>query len=261
MTEIDILKPDGNPNTFNLLIYGDPGAGKTTFSASAQQHSVLNKALFLNIEGGMLSAQQSGAGKIDIENFDHLERIFWELAGGAHPDYRTIIIDSGSDLQALDLEEIVGQASKKDKNRDLDTPYLQDYGKSTHRLRRILRWFRDMDRNLIVTALVKRVYPGDPTTAPQQAARGIQPIAAFPAFTSALSRSVLGYMDFVWYAYVDNEGKHKLLTKPSTSPYVVKTRGANFSVALPTVVDANLPAIMDLLLETEYGVRKDNTSE
>src|SRR5690606_38509739 len=104
-----------------------------------------------------------------IHSTEQLEEIFWKVAN-RDPEYqrfRTFVIDSVTELQAVNIEEVVSESIEKEKrrrrqqdiDRSIDEPHLRDYGKSTARLRRILRWYKNLPVNVILTALPKHVYP------------------------------------------------------------------------------------------------------
>jgi hypothetical protein len=245
---IIIKKASDIERYIKALVYGDPGIGKTTFAATGEGHPQLERTLFINIEGGMLSiAGTSAEATEQLRDVDSVEEVFWGLAqkkeGWEH--FQTVVIDSGTELQTMDLEGIVAEARKKNKKRSLDDIYLEDYGKSTARLKRVFRQFRDLPMHVIVTCLTKRVMP------PNAQKTNAQPRAIMPSLTEKLAMSLMGYMDFVWYMYIGEEGKREILTRDK-GPYKAKTRGARFSEALgERVVEPNLATIYDLLIETE----------
>ena len=228
-------------HTLNVLVYGDPGVGKTTFAASAAKHPELGPVLFINIEGGMLSIRSEDKVYTteQIKSTADVEALFWRLQKGELEQFKTIVLDSITELQTLNLEEI-----GKKGGRGVDALELQDYGKSTAQLRRLFRMFRDLPRHVIFTALVVREMP-------QTNRKSAQPTEVRPHLTSKLSQSVQGYMDAVWYLYVDADGERQLLTSP-VGPYKAKTRGARFAERIGNKIqNPNLSDLYTHLTETE----------
>lgn len=243
---------------FNVLLYGDPGSGKTTLAATSQESEHMKNVLFLNIEGGLLSVSYRGDVRaVDIESTDEVEEAFWKIRDKKPPfeTIQTVVIDSGTELQTKNLEEIVTDAMSKNrtsrsgKERAPDDIWQEDYGRSTARLKRIFRQFKDLPVNVIITALAKYVYPKV-----ADAAKLVEtdPLVVMPSFTQKLGESVMGYVDFVWYTYYDQEDKKfKVLTRPQ-GPYRAKTRGPNFQKAIGTVITSpNMAELYDLFVTSE----------
>lgn len=251
MTEpLKIEQVDAHKPWIKALVYGDPGVGKTTFAATAQKHDAMSDVLFINIEGGMLSVRGTGVAATEkIKHTNQIEELFWKLKSDSDfARYQTVVIDSGTELQTLNLSNIVEDsiAKKRTKGRSVDDIHLEDYGKSTAQLRRLFRNFRDLDKHVVVTALPKRVMPqnaGAQSTG--------EPTLVYPAFTEKLAFSVMGYMDFVWYLYTDKEGHRKLLTQEQ-GVYKAKTRGQVFAQEIgKSVSDPDLSVLFQTLLNTE----------
>lgn len=232
---MELYKVVRTKNTpLNTIVYGEPGSGKTTFAASAQNHPAMKDVLFLNIEGGLLTLVDRGDIRAtDIRTVEELEEAFWELHHGKDglDKIRTVVIDSGTELQTLSLEGIAKAAKDKNpsKREDQDTFEQRDYLKSTNNLKRVLRYFRDMDKNVIITALPKYVYPksGDEQ----------EPTECMPSFTSKLSTALQGYVDNVWYIHFDKEKQKRYLITQPRGIYKAKTRGQAFSEKLGAIVE------------------------
>lgn len=249
-----------------LLVYGNPGVGKTKLTTTAVDHPDMSPAVIFSFEGGLLSVPRetrSRLKKVPIKSISDLENGFWNLVnkqpGWEH--FKTAILDSGTEMQTLSLEEIVraamakeAKAGKKERKRKSpDEIFQQDYGKDTARLRRVFRWFRDAPFHTIITALPKFVYAKKRTNNPNEEAK-LE--AVIPAFTAKLGTSVQGYMDFVWYLFEEKKTRdHYLLTQPQGAFYA-KTRGIDFAKKIGQKVSCPIdqPVLADLfskLLETE----------
>lgn len=249
-----IAKPD--TAWLNILVYGRPGVGKTTFAAGANDHPAMKDALFLSVEGGLLSVAGRGdIFKVELSNPTELEEVFWDFIkkDEAYARFKTVVLDSGTEIQNSGLEDIVrrnimspeNQGKPESKRRDdLDRFYLEDYGKSNAQLTRMFRWFRDAPMHFIMTALPKPVYP-------KGNSENVEPVEVIPSFTAKLAESAQGFMDFVWYMYLDGEGKRWILTRDRL-PYRAKTRGPRFAEAIgERVEDPSLPKLYETFLQTE----------
>jgi phage nucleotide-binding protein len=216
----------------NILIYGDPGAGKTYLAGTAQDVPEMQNVHFFNIDGGLMTLASRGGDitATDIHSVDDLEREFFKVANH-DPEYsgvKTVVIDNISELLTLALEEATTREFaarvKKNKNYSIDEVYLEDYSVAGKKLARILRGFRDLPLNVIYLAHKKdKMRKGTNTLE-----------ASTPNLTDKLCVAVCGYMDFVGYLYtadeqVEHNGQYQtvmhryLLTQPMNN-YVAKIR-------------------------------------
>lgn len=267
----------------NLLLYGSPGVGKTTFACQAQDHENMQDVLLCNIEGGTISiAHRGDITTVDIEDPQQLEAVFWELKKGEDGTFgsiQTVIIDSGTELQNIGLERIVQEEYEKalakaggvidvSKRANIDDVWLEDYKRSGSQISRVFRYFRDLRCHCIVTALSREVYP--PQSGGNRQAASMtpnqQPIEVRPGFTKSLASTITGFVDFVWYMFEDQdegtEERQRYLLTHSNDIYYAKTRGPAFREAMGTYVllkdlsdpkseGFTLPDLYDLLRESK----------
>lgn len=226
---------------FKLLVYGPPGVGKTSLAATLDPE----RTLFLNIEGGMISVAGTKARVTDqLKRVDQVEEIFWKLAQGDDELQwvTTVVLDSATELQTINIEGIVSDAVAKNPNkRSKDEIQIQDYGRSTARLKRLFRLFRDLPMHVIITALSKdRLSNGE----------NKRVVATIPYLTEKLSASLMGYMDYVWYMQVLH-GIRTVCTQDFEA-IKAKTRGHRFAAAIGDwVTEPHLATLYRTLLETE----------
>lgn len=210
-----------------LLLYGGPGRGKTFFAAEAQGNPDLADVLFVNIEGGLLTVSDRDVTAIDIGKNDDgssnhniigdLEKVVWALAT-KQPGYdtvKTVVVDSVSELQTRDLEDLVKNAGK----HDIDVREQRDYGIDTNRLKRVLRQLKDLNLNVIFTAIYKEITNDSGKV-----------IEICPALTDKVKEALMAYVDFVWYLYTEGEGKDqkRILLTEQKGLFRAKTRNKAF---------------------------------
>lgn len=136
-----------------MLLYGQPGAGKTVFAASAP------RPLILDTERGSKSLlnhpKLAGVDVLQVYTFKDLHDIFWELKDTESEfskKYDSVIIDSISELQKVQLDELLDAAVEKNKNRSPYLPEWQEFNMNTNAMRRIVIAFRDLEKHLVITA-------------------------------------------------------------------------------------------------------------
>lgn len=225
----------------NGMVYGDPGVGKTHWAATAVG-SDMDEVLFINIEGGLQTirnfkklprVEHIGVGDPNskIEAVSKLEEVIWKVISKApgFGDIRTVVIDSVSELQNRDLEDVVEDAKK-----DIDDIGQDEYRKSTYRMRKVMRLARDAPFHLILTGLTK--------TARDRKTQEV--VGMGPALTRALGESIIGFMDFVWYMYEDPQTKERCFLTRKKGPVYAKTRDDRDNPAFPEILrGATLPQV------------------
>ena len=248
-----LITPDIFTNKMNILIYGDPGSGKTHLAGTAQDVPEMADVHAFNIDGGIMTlASRGDIHATNIRSVDELEQELFRIAN-KDPKYaktKTVVIDNITELQTLALENITTRElvnrRKKDKSYTVDEVYLEDYGVAGKQLARVLRGFRDLPIHVIYIAHKKdKMRKGTNTLEESK-----------PNLTEKLCTAVMGYMDFVWYLYTADEvvgndevGYHNvthryMLTQPMNN-YAAKTRGHEFAARLGAIIeDPNMVNIM-----------------
>lgn len=221
----------------NLLVYGAPGVGKTTFAASAQDSEYGRDVLFIDVEGGVRSI--SDRDDITIfrpESFDDIKSVYIELKAGNLP-YKTVVVDSIGEAQALGLRTIMRTS------RTPDLPGLQDYGKSNEQIGGLIRGLRSMAQsngiNVIFTALA--VETKDESTGA---------VLTRPALTPKALELAAGAVDMLGYLTQDKNGKRVLKFQPNPT-YMAKVRQPASGEQIPLVIEN--PTLPDILAIVRSG--------
>lgn len=227
--------------TIKMLVYGDPGVGKTVFSCSG------DKTIFVDVEGGSLSVQSRIKSKKVLkkkfDTFDEIEDFIRSLRDKGPGKADTLVIDSITELQKKLMDYIV------DSHPEVKRPYgdgltVGDWGYNTERMRRFIRMARDLDMNVILTAL-----------AMDEKNEVTGAVKTMPKMSSKLAADVCGYVDIVGYLYVDSvqvtdddgntsEGSIRRMLVQPVGSYYAKDR----SGVLGTVVDnPTFPGIYNMI--------------
>lgn len=191
-------------NGLNLLVYGEPGTGKTTLAATAQDSEYGSKVMFLDIEGGTRSiSDRTDIALFQPQNWDDIRRMLvWLEEDGVYNGerIRTVVMDSITEAQKFASEEVMQDA----KNPDFAS--LQDYGKINQKLTSMVRVYRRLAQqqgmNIVFTSLEKQE---------KDEISGI--VSVRPDLSPRASQGVCGSVDAVGRLFINKEGARVLQLK------------------------------------------------
>lgn len=222
----------------NMLIYGDPGVGKTYLLGTALESTDTSPILVLDVDGGLITIRGKKVDKKKIRTLDDLNNVYNTLFASIKNDklyYKTIAIDSLTELAALDMKIIMHEAWTKNPEKVIkEVPSPREWGICREHIRTIVRAFRDLPCNVVYTAH---------STEDKQEGR---PSKFEPAFAGKLKVDVPGFMDIVGYLTTKND--QGLITRQmqllGTNRVVAKDRTRTLGDMLE---NPTLPMIWELM--------------
>ena len=237
---------------FNMLIYGEFGTGKTHFIGTAQDHPLTAPVLLLDIEAGSTTLRKrTDVEVVRVTSMTKLIELYDELekdAQSGKPTYNTIGIDSLTELQKLDMNDIMRAVVKRDSDRDPDVPSMREWGKSNNHIRQIVRKFRDLPYNVIFTALLAR---------DQDDSSGA--VRYGPDLPGKLKGQVPGFLDLVGYLHTvtENDEIERRLLVQSTQKYAAKDR---LGVGGPVIQNPDVSLLFNAIISNGNtpSVKKGN---
>jgi len=128
-------------NGFKCLIFGESGVGKTTLIGT-----LTGKTLILSAEAGLLSLSGKDIPYIVISSIDDLYEAYSYIIGEEGSEFDTIAIDSISEIADVLLHEELKKSADPRKG----------YGEMQTKIADIIRRFRDIPKNIIMTATLEK---------------------------------------------------------------------------------------------------------
>lgn len=260
-----------------MLIYGNYGVGKTTLAGTSSLVESMRDVVIINAEAGDLALTQfDNLDSITVQDFKTLGRIHEYLKqhcnardkdGGADVDrlrtleakvrdceeseietprqYRTVIVDSLTELEAYCFNQLLGITDTTKLDDEVQSAEWSEYKKNHTMMQRVIRAFRDLPMHVIFTAAEQ--YQQDENKRYKYS----------PDLTGKLSKKIQGFMDMVGYLAVGLEGEEtirRLYVSPSPKgKYDAKHRYQAFKGEF-----FHQPTIGKILEETKLG-SKDGT--
>ncbi len=229
------------------LIYGNYGVGKTTLACSALDVEDMRDVLIISAESGDLSvSHMEDLDVITVQDFrtlgqiheflkqhcrardeDDTDRLVQLQAAvtGVDADeieadevkrYRTVILDSLSELEAYCFNQLLGITDTTRLDEETQSAEWSEYKKNHTMILRVVRAFRDLPMHVIFTAAEQ--FNQDETKKYKYS----------PDLTGKLSKKVQGFMDMVGYYVAGKAGEEtlrRLYVSPSgTGKYDAKHR-------------------------------------
>jgi len=207
-------------------------------TGSADAVPEMSPVLFVDVEGGTLTLRSKypECDVVRINTWHDLQKVYDDLYAGKS-GYKTVVLDSLTEMQKFSMYGIMDDLLKKEADRDPDIPSIREWGKNIEQMRKMVRAFRDLPMNVLFTAL---------DMADRDNRTGVTTIK--PSLSGKLSNEVAGFVDIVLYMYVkviDGQNQRLLLTS-ITEKHVAKWRDAPESLP-DAITDPTMQTMHDYI--------------
>jgi hypothetical protein len=226
------------PQFMKALIYGKPGVGKTTLVSQAARIEGMAPVLFMTPDQAEADTLRKVAPEAQVafirrfSQFDAIYKAAAKLAADGKPiPFKTFICDTGTEAQKLSMNDIMAQLLITGRpgggEVNFDVPAQREWGESISQMRTLVRHFRDLPVNFLMTC----------HEAEAKDNRGITWIV--PDLPGKLKNQTCGMFSNVFYMDVmqkkEPEGKKKIVTDETrllltglTEGYQAKSRTGLF---------------------------------
>lgn len=235
------------------MFYGEPGVGKTHLLGTAQDHKATSPLLVIDIDGGITTLRKrKDVDVIQVRSVNQLISAYRDLYNAIPSDgkkfpYGTVGIDTFSELQQLDLVEVMNEFAKINDKIDADVPDQRGYGKSGTHMRKLARAFRDLPCNVVFNCH-------------SQTERDNNMRMLFqPKLVGKLRIDIPGFLDIVGYYRAESDGNvdadgnpvvNRYMQFQKTETTIAKDRTGAFD---PIEINPTIPSLWDKLQLTNEG--------
>jgi AAA domain-containing protein len=207
----------------NMLIYGDSGTGKTYLGGSADEVPAMRPLLIVDVEGGTETLRQPfpDIDIVRVESWKQMQQVYDELHRSQGAGYETVMVDSLTEVQKFNMDQIMKELVERRPDLDPDVPSMREWGKNLTQMRKFVRAFRDLPMHTIFTALTRTDKDNNDRT------------LYLPSLSGKLAGEVAAFLDVVGYYYTksivkgNEEELHRVLLTRKTDKHVAKDRTGN----------------------------------
>ena len=238
------------PTHFNMMIYGKSGVGKTRLVGSAHAVPDMRRVLYIDIEGGVMTLRKEfpEVERVRITTWKEMQAVYDALFAGGH-GFQTVILDSLTEIQKFNMDEIMRKLIEDKDERDMDVPSLREWGKNLEQTRRFVRAFRDLPLNVLFTALVR-----------EDKDRLQRPIN-LPSLSGKMAGEVAAFLDIVLYYSMKEatvggeETQVRVLQSAATESTIAKDRSG---LLPPVLINPDMSDLYDIIVRktSEVGASK-----
>ena len=217
----------------SMVVYADPGVGKTTLAGTLPP----GETLIISTEAGIGPLLGTNHNVFDLygQNVEKLEDLYKYLRTGNHP-FKYVVLDNISELEQRILSSLTQRRGK-------EFTEIKEYGDSAFKMREYLHLFRDLVYQNITVIFNAWEFLLD-----VKQDGGILITRTFPKLSRKLAPEVCGIVDVVGHLEVhEKSGKRWLRIGPSAQ-YITKTQFKG----LDDGELADLPALLTKLYSYNY---------
>jgi len=238
----------------SFVLYGRSGTGKTTLAATFPK-----PILYLDVrdEGTDSIADVPDIKVLEVSEFAELEETYWWLK--QNPEFRTIVIDTVSQLQQIVVEEQASKKKSKGRPGDWGTLTKRDWGDIAALMKEWLINYRDLSKLEMDVVFIAqdRTFNFDE----DEEGEGVLAPEVGPALSPSIARTLNAAVSMIGNTFIRSRdvvkevnGKKKRLQKIEyclrigpNPVYITKVRKPKSTEAPSVIVDPRYEDILEII--------------
>jgi phage nucleotide-binding protein len=175
------------------VIYGRSKTGKTTFASTFPGPALL---VDIRDHGTDSVSDTPGMDIAETEDYETFEEVYWFLKEGGH-EYKTVILDTVTQLQQLVLEDVCKNKRKGDSPGDWGSMTQREWGDAASTLKEWIIRFRDLPMEVVFLAQERTRNTADDNASDNTMMPEVGP-ALMPSVATVMNANV----DIIAHTYV-----------------------------------------------------------
>ena len=220
----------------NMLVYGKPKKGKTTFGASGPKPVLI---VDCNEHGTLSVRRFSQVEVFRLEEWKDIDLVYWFLHKGDH-QFKTVVIDTVTSLAQLCMKFVLGDEVARDPTKDPVMASKREWGKVAQLMGTEILKFRNLPMHTVFLAQERRGFSEDDEEAPE----------VMPAVSPSVQNQLTPAVDIIGRIYVkevvtkgkgdeEPKGKGEYEHRMLIGDHEVYTTGDRSDAGLPKVLRLN----------------------
>jgi hypothetical protein len=250
-----ITKAGDTEGPERVLLYSDPGAGKTPLLASANRVAAFSPLLLINLDGSdatkSIKTSFPEVDVINIKNFKTLYEVFSMIRNSNGAGFKSVCVDGGTSVQVRGIEHLYykDRGGRNNNFLDFESASMQNGGWDANKdqMRIFFDAFTGLPVHLFVTAWRRNI-----ARMPKKIGEYVPPYWV-PDFTPKVLNAACGRFSSVLYLYKHETTGKRVLQSRTGNTVMARDRGDRLPKILEDPTMEKMAKYWDLDCSPVFG--------